>query len=110
MNRDVVRLQHILDAIDEILEFSEHDPHDRKTILAIERNIEIIGEACRHLSEELKAKYPKVPWTDIVGMRNVLIHEYFRIDAEIIWNLTKNKIPELRLDIEHILGKAKKMR
>ncbi len=60
---------------------------------AILRNLEIIGEAVRHLPQEFKDKYPDMEWAKISGLRNILIHEYFVVDLDIVWDVIKNKIP-----------------
>ena len=67
------------------------------------RNIEIIGEATTCLDRGLKAKYSQVDWTFATAIRNRLIHGYFDIDAEIIWNTTQNDLPKLKTEIEKIL-------
>lgn len=60
---------------------------------AILRNLEIIGEAVRHLPQEFKDEHPDVEWTKISGLRNILIHEYFVVDLDIVWDVITNKIP-----------------
>ncbi len=69
---------------------------DEKSLYAIVRCFEIIGEAAKHIPEEIKAKYPQIPWKDMAGMRDKLIHEYFGVDYEILWETIKKRIPELR--------------
>ncbi len=105
---DKIRLQHIIDAIEEI----------RKYLVSVEltlflensmmrfasiKQLEIIGEASNHLSSELKSKFTEIEWTQIVGMRNVFAHEYFGIDSSLVWEIIKNDIPELKEKIEQIL-------
>ena len=65
--------------------------------------MEIIGEACNHLSVELKSKFSNIEWVQIAGMRNVFAHEYFGIDSRLVWEIIKNDIPELKVKIELIL-------
>jgi uncharacterized protein with HEPN domain len=77
--------------------------HDYKTIDAVIRNFEIIGEASRNLPIEIKSKYPKVPWNEMYLMRNKISHEYFGIDYEILWDVASNYLPENKLQIEEIL-------
>ena len=71
---------------------------------AITRNVEIKGEACSKISKETKDKFPEIPWRDIVAMRNILIHEYFRADPETIWNVVQHDIPDLKMNILKILN------
>ncbi len=65
-------------------------------IRAFSRSVEIIGEAVKKVPEELKIKYPEVEWKDIAGMRDKLVHEYFGIDYELLWDVIKNEINELK--------------
>ncbi|RPI66604.1 MAG: DUF86 domain-containing protein [Ignavibacteriales bacterium] len=66
-------------------------------ILSVIKEIEIIGEAASKISEEIKIKYPEIPWKDIIGMRNRLIHGYFEVNIELVWNTVKNNLPQLLL-------------
>ena len=67
------------------------------------RRLEIIGEAIRNLPEKLKKKYPSVSWREIADMRNVLIHEYFSVDENLLWNAAKKDIPALKKNIIDII-------
>ncbi len=80
---------------------------DEKSLYAIVRYFEIIGEAVKNIPEELKEKYCQIPWKDMAGMRDKLIHEYFGIDYEILWETIKHRIPELRDEWLKILKKYK---
>lgn len=73
---------------------------DRKTIDAVVRNFEIIGEASRNVPEDWRNRYPDLDWKAMAGMRNYLAHEYFGISLEIIWKTIKERLPELRTRIE----------
>src|SRR3989304_6491303 len=76
---------------------------DRMRLDAIIRNFEIIGEAGSKIPQEIKDKYSSVEWRKISGFRNVLAHEYFGIDYEIMWEIIKNKLPNLQKDTKSIL-------
>lgn len=69
------------------------------------RNLQIIGEAARALPEEIRALAPEVPWPKVIGMRNVLVHGYFDIDADIVWEAATRDLPALRPAIEGLLRK-----
>lgn len=104
--RDSVRLQHILDEIASIEEILLRNSRDKLMEAALERKYTIIGEACRAISPEMKGKYEDVPWNDIIAMRNVLVHEYYKVEKETLWDVAENKIPELKNWIEEILEKS----
>lgn len=76
---------------------------DVKTIDAIIRNIEIIGEAARHISPEVRLKYIEIPWKEIIGTRNKVLHEYFGIDEKILWKTIQEDLPLLKEQIENIV-------
>lgn len=76
--------------------------HDRKTIDAVVRNLEIIGEAAKNLPEEITAQYPKIPWNRIISMRNKVIHEYFGVDVDILWKTIQEDFLALRRQIEDV--------
>lgn len=70
---------------------------------AIVRSLEVIGEAVKKLPMELRAKYPQVDWSDIAGMRDVLIHHYFGIDYDIVWDVLQKEIPDLHHELRRII-------
>ena len=70
---------------------------------SVARRLEIIGEAVKGLPQALRDRYPKVPWRDITGARDVLVHEYFRIDLDLAWEMVKKDIPELAAHVKRIL-------
>ena len=76
---------------------------DYKTVDAVIRNFEVIGEAAKNLPEEIKSKYPEVPWSEMYLLRNKISHEYFGVDYEIIWDVATNYLPENKKQIEAIL-------
>jgi uncharacterized protein with HEPN domain len=112
MKDDRVYLNHILDAIRRIESYTSKgkEAFSRENIIqdAVIRNLEIIGEAVKNLSGDLRARYPEIPWAKIAGMRDLLIHEYFGVRLQTVWNAVENRLPELRRHIETLLGKAEK--
>ena len=76
---------------------------DRKTTSAVIRELEIIGEAAKQLPISVRKKYPQIPWSDMAGMRDKLIHFYFGVDMEIVWETVKVRIPKLEPLIEDVL-------
>lgn len=76
---------------------------DHKTVDAVIRNFEIIGEASKNLNEEIKEKYPDVPWKEMYYLRNKVSHEYFGVDYEIIWDVATNYLPENKIQIDQII-------
>ena len=80
---------------------------DEKTRDAVERNFEIIGEAVKNLSDEFKSKYPHIPFRQIAGMRDKLIHDYFGVDYEIVWLTIENKLPQFESEIDKLIAEFK---
>jgi uncharacterized protein with HEPN domain len=76
-----------------------------KTLNAVVRSIEIIGEAAKHIPKAIKDKAPEIHWKEIVGMRNKIAHEYFGIDNKIVWETAKRYLPKLKKQIDRILSK-----
>jgi uncharacterized protein with HEPN domain len=76
---------------------------DEKTIDAVVRNLEVIGEAVKKLPEDLRAQHSAVEWKKIAGLRDILIHEYFGLDAEIVWDIVQNKVPALDREVRAML-------
>ena len=76
---------------------------DETLTRAVVRSLEIIGEATKKLSPDFKSQYPNVEWKKMSGTRDILIHEYFGVDWEIVWDIIMNKLPKLKEDIEAIL-------
>jgi len=103
-------LQDILDSIKDIESFienmdSEDFTKDKKTINAVIRSIEVIGEATKNIPKSIRDKYPSVPWKKMAGMRDRMIHEYFGVDIEILWKTVKEDIPSLKPLMEALLEK-----
>ena len=76
---------------------------DEKTIDAVVRNLEVIGEAVKKLPEDLRAQHSAVEWKKIAGLRDMLIHEYFGLDAEIVWDIVQHKVPALDREVRRML-------
>ncbi|MBC8487202.1 MAG: DUF86 domain-containing protein [Bacteroidetes bacterium] len=74
---------------------------------AIIRNFEIIGEASKNVPLEIKNKYPEIPWKKMYGLRNLIAHEYFGIDYEMIWEISKNNLPQNSIDLRKIIEMEK---
>lgn len=74
--------------------------NDEKSIDAVVRNLEIIGEATRQLPDEFTAQHLSIPWTQMAGLRNRIVHEYFGLDLDIIWEIIHHYLPELRQQIQ----------
>ena len=103
-------LEDILHSIDKIQNYVggiSYDDliNDELRMDAIVRNLEIIGEASKNISEEIKNNYPLVEWKKITSFRNILAHDYFGIDYEILWDIIKNKLPNLGKNIKTIIDK-----
>jgi uncharacterized protein with HEPN domain len=76
---------------------------DEKTVDAVVRNLEIIGEASRQLPEGFKSQHPDIPWNKMAGLRNRIVHDYIGIDQEIVWHIIQNELVALRSAIESLL-------
>lgn len=97
----------ILDAVSNIEEFTRgisfaEFETDKKTLHAVLRNLEIIGEACRQVPRTIKSQCPQIPWQRISAMRNIIAHEYFGVDVEIAWKVCQKDIRELEALIREI--------
>jgi len=80
---------------------------DTKTQDAVIRNLEIIGEAAKNITDELKEKHPQIPWKDLAGIRDKLIHHYFGVNLEIVWTIIDEDLPQLRKEIRQVKEKGK---
>ena len=106
---DRIRLRHMLDFVREAVSFargrSRSDlDHDRMLALALVKCIEIVGEAAASVSPQARARYATIPWADIIGMRNRLVHAYFDIDQ--VWDTTTDDLPPLVTERERIVPPA----
>lgn len=106
--RDKEYLNDIKDSIERVASYIEGMTYDvfmkdNKTQDAVVRNLEVVGEATKYLSDRLRKKHPQIPWRDLAGVRDKLIHGYFRIDYDIVWNIITNELPLLLPRIEELL-------
>ena len=101
------RLQDILDAIGqiEIEQAKGRDAFDGSALIQVwmVHHLMIIGEAVRGIDPAIRQRYPSVPWRQIAGMRNILVHDYFRINHEIVWETVEKHVPLLKSEVERIL-------
>jgi uncharacterized protein with HEPN domain len=105
---DAIRLRHMLDASREAVAFCAartrgEFERDRQLLLAVVKDLEIVGEAATKVSAETVAQFGRIPWQDIVGMRHRLIHGYFDVDVEIVWNTVQADLPPLVALLENAL-------
>ncbi len=111
MKEDKIFLKHILDSINQIEEYLNgvefQDFIINKLIQdGVIRQLEIIGEATKRLSPELREKYSNIPWEDIAGMRDKLIHHYFGVDLDAVWDTVAKDLPDLKENVKKILEKT----
>ena len=110
MPRDYkVFLEDILEAIEKIRRYTAGFSQDAlrkddKTLDAVVRNLEVIGEAVKKVPAKIRAKHSQVDWKKIAGLRDILIHEYFGIDVEIIWDIIDHKLPILEREVKKIVS------
>ena len=108
MRNDTAFLHHILDAINQIetytagLNYTQFS-QDRLTQDGVIRQLEIIGEACRNLSNEIRSQHPELPWSQIIGLRKRLSHAYFDINLGIIWDVVQADMPHLKAEVSRLL-------
>lgn len=107
MKDDRIYLLHVRDAIQHILEYTATGKEsffaDRKTQDAVVRNLEIIGEATKRLSNSLKDAHPDISWKPIAGMRDKLIHDYFGTNLQLVWDVVERDLPVLKLKVAQLL-------
>ena len=102
MKRDYrLYMNDILEAIKKIEEYVkgmsfDDFTEDARTIDAVVRNFEIIGEAAKHIPSTIRKKYPDIPWKEMAGMRDKLVHAYFGVNLKVVWETIKNRLPEVK--------------
>lgn len=108
MRDDSIRLRHMLDAAREAVSFAQAKSRsdldeNRILVLSLVKSIEIVGEAASRVSQEMQARHPHIPWADIVAMRNRLIHAYFDVDLDRVWDTVTDDLPPLITALESII-------
>jgi uncharacterized protein with HEPN domain len=103
-----LRITDILECIAKIRRFTkgftfDDFQEDEKTIDSVLRNLEIIGEAARHIPVDVRSRYPEIPWAEMLTMRNIVIHEYHGVNLSIIWQTVKEDLPPLVSGLKRIL-------
>jgi len=106
---DEIRIKHMIDASEEAISFAKEKNRDdldtdRMLVLSLIKEIEIIGEAATKISIDMRDMNSQVPWDDITGMRNHLVHGYFDIDLEMLWNTVKRDLPALLIQLKKIIS------
>ncbi len=102
------RIQDIIESIEKIEQYLngislEMFKRNHMIVDAVVRNLEIIGEASNHIPEKIRSKYPTIPWHQMKGIRNILIHEYFGVDTETVWHSAKKHLPPLKNQLKEII-------
>jgi uncharacterized protein with HEPN domain len=112
MSRDYkAHIEDILEAATKVRRYTlglskEAFSADERTVDAVLRNLEVIGEAAKKVPDEIRSRSPKIDWKRISGLRDILIHEYFGIDLEIIWDIVQNKLPDLESQAKALLSET----
>ncbi len=102
-------VQDIQDAVDKVVEFTagmtfDQFTEDDKTVFAVIRALEVIGEAAKGVPSGIRQRYPKIPWREMAGMRDKLVHHYFGVDREVVWKTATAQIPELKTLINELMS------
>lgn len=103
------RLQDVLEAIERIEQRTSggravFDVDDLLQVWVL-HHLQIIGEACRAIPQDVRSQFPNVPWSNVIGMRHVLVHHYFEIDKELVWKAVESELPRLKIAIAAALSK-----
>jgi uncharacterized protein with HEPN domain len=110
---DLIRIRHMLDAAKEAMSFIKHRKRsdldtDRMLVLSLVKSVEIMGEAASKVTKVSRDGHPEVPWLNIIGMRNRLIHVYFDIDLDRVWDTIIDDLPPVMVALEKIVQKEEK--
>lgn len=107
MKDDKVYLIHIVECIEWIEGYTKLGKEDFFNTKLIQdgviRNLEIIGEAAKNVSKKTRGSYTEIPWRKMSGLRDILIHDYFGVDLEVVWNVVENELPKLKEQIKRII-------
>ena len=108
------RLEDIGESCAKILRFTsgmsyDEFVEDEKTYDAVVRNLEIIGEAAKNVPDDVRLKYPGIEWRKIAGLRDIIAHEYFGIDNDILWDIIQSKVEALQGEVRRIMGSEEKV-
>jgi len=108
---DQERLEHIIEAIDRIFRFRDQLSYsdflnNEMAQFAIIKNFEIIGETAYNLPKELRERYDQIEWRKVIAFRHILVHDYYKINTEIIWNSIENKLMDMKIEVEKMLDKG----
>jgi uncharacterized protein with HEPN domain len=106
---DVVRIRHMLDAAQKAVDFTKNHKRcdldsDEKLALSVVRLLEVLGEAAKSVSRQSQQEYPQIPWRQIAGTRDRLIHGYFDVDLDIVWKIVSTDLPSLVRELENALS------
>jgi len=111
MRDDREKLRDIIEAIEHIEKYAAKGPSAFQAEELIQgwflRHLQIIGEAARSLSASVKNSHPEIPWSKIIGMRHILVHDYFDIDLPIVWNVVERELPELKKLVTAVLNELR---
>ncbi len=108
--RDLDYLGDIVEAMEEVAEFiagmsEDQFMYDRKTQRAVVRDLEVIGEAAKALSDDVRSQNPQIPWKGLAGVRDKMIHHYFGLDYQVIWTIASDELPVLLPKVRDILAR-----
>ena len=102
--------ERLLDVVEAVTQIDKYAVRGRAAFEAEEliqnwtvRHLQIIGEACRGISERFRQEHPEIPWSKIIGMRHILVHDYFGIDVDVVWSVVEHDLPPLKRQVQAIL-------